>query len=219
MSQSISADLLSQFSGSSLSQISQQVGASEQQTSQAINAALPLLLGALGKNAAEPGGAQALFGALQRDHAGGNSPLAAVGGLDIGGLLGSLLGGTAGSSNQASAAPQLNAEGILGHILGGNLSQAQGNLSQATGLNAASIQKLLTILAPIVMSYLGKQVMQGKASSADELGSMLGQERSQIQQQGGLAGNLLNSVLDQNGDGKLDVGDLLKFGTSLLNRK
>ncbi len=43
----------------------------------------------------------------------------------------------------------------------------------------------------------------------------LEQERAQAQQQGGLGGDLLGSLLDQNGDGKLDVGDLFKLGSSL----
>ena len=33
---------------------------------------------------------------------------------------------------------------------------------------------------------------------------------------GGAAGGILGSLLDQNGDGKLDVGDLFKLGGSLL---
>ena len=37
-----------------------------------------------------------------------------------------------------------------------------------------------------------------------------------MQNQGGLGGGLLNAVLDQNGDGKLDLSDLLKIGGSLL---
>ena len=49
----------------------------------ALAGALPLLLGALGRNASQPAGAESLFGALERDHAGSS---------DLGGLLGSVLG-------------------------------------------------------------------------------------------------------------------------------
>ncbi|HBP04040.1 MAG TPA: calcium-binding protein, partial [Stenotrophomonas sp.] len=43
--------------------------------------------------------------------------------------------------------------------------------------------------------------------------------KQQVQQQGGLAGGLLGSLLDQDGDGQLGVGDLLKLGGNLLGGK
>ncbi|MFC3217273.1 DUF937 domain-containing protein [Comamonas sp. JC664] len=73
--------------------MAQSLGQSEAQTEQAVQAAVPMMLGALGNNAQSAGGASALFEALQRDHgaAGG-----AGAGPDLGGLLGSLLGGGGG---------------------------------------------------------------------------------------------------------------------------
>lgn len=166
-----------------------------------------MLLGALGRNAQQPQGAADLFGALQRDHAG------AGGGMDLGGLLGSLLGG---GGSTGGAGSQVDAGGILGHIFGGAQSRAENGLGQATGLGGAQVSQLLQILAPIVMAFLASRTQQGGGMDAGGLGSMLGQEASRIQDQGGPAGGLLNAVLDQNGDGKLDLGDLLKVGGSLL---
>ena len=74
---------------------------------------------------------------------------------------------------------------------------------------------IIFMLAPLVMSFLANRV-QSQGMGANDLGSVLGQERSQIQAQGGAAGGILGSLLDQNGDGKLDMGDLLKIGGSLL---
>ena len=51
---------------------------------------------------------------------------------------------------------------------------------------------------------------------AGSLGQTLGQERERVQQQGGLGGGLLGSLLDQDGDGQLGMGDLLKVGGSLF---
>ncbi|MDO8717380.1 MAG: calcium-binding protein, partial [Polaromonas sp.] len=51
---------------------------------------------------------------------------------------------------------------------------------------------------------------------AGSLGQTLGQERERVQQQGGLGGGLLGSLLDQDGDGQVGMGDLLKMGGSLL---
>jgi len=62
--------LMNQLSGGGLQQISQQVGADEETTGQAISAAIPLLITALARNASQPAGADALHNALQ-DHDGG----------------------------------------------------------------------------------------------------------------------------------------------------
>ena len=80
---SLTDDLASQLQGPPMQQVAQQLGIDSSQASGAISAALPLLLGALGRNASQPQGAEALFGTLQKNHAG----------LDLGGVLGSVLGG------------------------------------------------------------------------------------------------------------------------------
>ena len=203
-SSSLSDELLAQLQGAPLQQLAQQMGAGTDETEQAVAAALPMMLGAMGQNAAQPQGASALFGALKRDH---NSD----GGLDLGGLLGSLLGGGASTGN-AAAAP--DGAAILGHIFGNNQERAESSLGQATGLGGNAGQ-LLKLLAPIVMAYLAQRVSAG-GMDAGNLGQTLGQERERMQQQGGLGGGLLGSLLDQDGDGQLGMGDLLKMGGSLL---
>ena len=228
MNGSLIDDLMGQLQGPSLGPIAQQLGTDADTAGQAIAAALPMLVGALGRNAQQPGGAGALFEALQRDHAGS-------GAMDLGGLLSGLLGGAgagAGSAGMggmggmgdlqgsvlgggAPASRQLDAGGILGHILGGAQPRAEAGLSQATGLDMGQAGKLLMMLAPIVMAALARRVNAGQLD-AGGLGDVLGQERAQLQQQGGLGGGLMNAVLDQNGDGQLDLGDLLKLGGSLL---
>ncbi len=89
-------DLASQLRGEPVQQVAQQLGLDPAQASSAVDAALPLLMGALGRNASQPEGAQALFGALQNDHAGG----------DLGSVLGAVLGG---AQNR-----QTDGAGILG---------------------------------------------------------------------------------------------------------
>ena len=196
---SLTDDLLSQLQGAPLQQVSQQLGLNPAQASGAISAALPLLMGALGNNAAKPQGAEALFGALSNNHSG----------LDIGSVLGAVLGGSGGGAATDGA-------GILGHIFGGNQQRAETGLAQATGLSASGSNQLLKILAPIVMAYLAKRVLSGGQGNAAGLSQILGQEKRQVQQQGGIGGGLLGSVLDQDGDGQFGVSDLIKLGSGLL---
>ncbi|MCF7752703.1 DUF937 domain-containing protein [Bacillus subtilis subsp. subtilis] len=199
--ESLAASLFQQLQqGPALQQVSQQLGIDQNQASGAVGAALPLLLGAMGRNAQQPQGAEALLGALQRDHA------PAGGGFDLGGLLGSVLGGGGGGGNASNGA------GILGHVFGGNSDRAAQGLSQATGLDSSKTSQLLAILAPIVMSYLAQRFASG--GNPGQLSQALGQEA-----QAASGGGLLTSVLDQDGDGQLGIGDLLKLGGGLLGGK
>ena len=200
-SPSLVEELMSRLQGAPLQQMAQQLGTDPAQTEQAVGTALPLLLGTLGRNVAQPEGAANLFGALQRDH--GNT-------LDLGGLLGSMLGSGGGAS--ASAVPDGGA--ILGHIFGGQRQQAEAGLGQATGLGPQAGQ-LLQMLAPVVMAFLAQRT-RGGGLDAGGLGQVLGQEKEQLRNQGGLGGGLLGSLLDQDGDGQVGMGDLLKIGGSLL---
>lgn len=217
-------ELMGQLQGPALEQMAGQLGANPAQTGQAVSAALPLLLGALGRNAQQTGGAQALLGALQRDHAG-------QGALDMGGLLGSLLGGGGATQGGAAgglggllggllgggqpASRQMDGGGILEHMLGSARPRAEASLGQSTGLSSGQAGKLLMMLAPMVMGALGKRVSAG-GMDATGLSQLLGQEQAHMGQQGNAAGGLLTALLDQDGDGKLDMNDLVQLGSKLL---
>ena len=204
LSSSLADELMAQLQGAPLQQLAQQLGTDTEQAQQAVGAALPLMLGAMSQNVAQPQGADALLGALQRDHSAG-------GGLDLGGLLGSLLGGGASAGN---ASPAADGAAILGHIFGGNQQRAETGLGQATGLGAQAVP-LLQMLAPIVMAFLAQRA-NASGMDAGGLGQVLGQERERAQQPGGIGGGLLGSLLDQDGDGQVGLGDLIKIGGGLL---
>ena len=207
--QSLVSELMAQLQGAPMQQMAQQLGADRQQIQTAVGAALPLLLGALGRNAAQPQGAADLMGALQRDHAAAMPQ--GLGGL--GDLLGAVLGGAGGA-----ASPAGQGAAILGHILGGSQQQAQDSLGQATGLGGQTAGQLLSMLAPIVMAFLAQRVQAGNMH-AGSLGQSLEPERAQAQNAGGLGGGLLGSLLDQDGDGKLGASDLFKLGSAFLNNR
>lgn len=210
--------------------MAQRIGASPQQTQRAIQAALPLLIGQMARNSAEPQGARALQGALQRDHAG----------VDLGGLLGSVLGGMSGDSRGAGtgggggllgsvlgavlggggggapAAPRGvdplgDGAAILGHIFGQRQPRVTQGVAQVGGLNGAQSSQLLAMLAPIVMAVLAR-MMQNRGGDADALGGLLGGEARQVRQQDG---GLLGAVLDRDGDGDVDLSDLMQNGQLL----
>lgn len=205
---SITEGLLGQLQGQPLQQMGQQLGLSSAQTASAVAAALPLLIGALGRNSSQPQGAQSLFGALQSDHSG----------QEIGNVLGSVLGG-GGQGAQ-----------ILGHIFGQRQQVATQGLGAATGLGPDRANALLRLLAPLAMAYIAKRMYDHRTANAaagnaansaapvpaepspQSLGRQLGEEEQRITQQGGLGGRLLGAVLDRNHDGKVDFSDLMGLG-------
>ena len=188
-------DELNQYlQGEPLAQISQQLGVPQAQVANAAQAALPLLLGALGRNASQANGAEALFGALQKDHAG----------VDLGSVLGAVLGG-GGQGDR-----------ILAHVFGGRQSRAEDALGTATGLGGDRAGQLLRMLAPLVLAYLARRLFSQQAASPALLGDVLGQEHQRVIEDREGSGGLLGAVLDQDGDGQLGLGDLLKIGGGLF---
>jgi hypothetical protein len=207
--------------------IARQIGATPQQTERAIHAALPLLIGQMARNTADPRGAQSLHGALQRDHAG----------VDLGGLLGSVLGGMHGNARGAAASgdggllggvlgavlgggdtsgarasdPLSDGAAILGHIFGARQPRVAQGVGQVGGLDGSQSSRLLAMLAPIVMAVLAR-MMQNRGGDAGALGGLLGGEAREVRQQDG---GLLGAVLDRDGDGDVDLSDLLQNGQLL----
>ncbi|HEX6861425.1 MAG TPA: DUF937 domain-containing protein [Thermoanaerobaculia bacterium] len=192
-------DLVNQeLSGPRLSQMSRQLGISEDQTREALPAALAALTGGLAENAARPQGAQQLANALNKDHDGG--------------LLDSLdgfLGGGGGGGLGAGAA-------ILGHVFGQRRQKVEGNLGRATGLNPQTMASLLAMLAPIVMAYLGRQQRQ-KQLDPGGLADVLGQQRQRIEQVP-QARTGLGALLDLDGDGQV-MDDLANLAGGLFGNK
>ena len=179
-----------QLGGGNLSRISQQIGADEGATQNAIGMALPVLVGGLARNASQPAGAAALDRALD-NHDGGL--------LDN---LGQLLGGQGAPWSSGGA-------GILGHILGAKQAPVEQGIGKATGLTSQQVGRLMMMLAPIVMAALARaRSSQGAANAS--AGSVLQREQSSLDRQvpGGLGG--LASILDRDGDGQIadDIANL-----------
>ncbi|MFC4427431.1 DUF937 domain-containing protein [Deinococcus navajonensis] len=146
-----------------LNQASQTVGTrlgtSPQQTEAAMEAALPLLLGALSRNAQTPEGAQALSGALNRHD--GQA-------LDLFG--------------QGQLPDPHDGQQILGHVFGNQQYAAANAVSQRAGIDPQLAMQVLMMLAPLVMNYLGRQRQHqggglpqgGGGMGGFDIGSILG---------------------------------------------
>lgn len=167
-----------------------QIGAEPGPTQNAIGAALPLLVGALAQNSAQPSGAAALFGALGRHD---------------GSILGDLASALMSPSHSDTGL------GILGHVLGGSQSRAADGVAQASGLSSDQSSKLLVLLAPIVLGVLGKLVSSG-GHDASSMAGLLGGDHARVQEH---APGLLGALLDQNHDGNV-TDDALRIGAGLL---
>lgn len=215
MNTGLTDELYSQLEGAPLQGIAQKLGIGPAQMAGAVSAALPLLLGALGRNSQQPQGAQSLFGALEQDHRG----------VDMTSLLGSVLGG----NHSAPGTGMDQGSKILGHVFGNQQPRVTQSLGQVTGLGSDKSKRLLELLAPVVMAYVAKQLFNRRqahaasgatasapAASPQVLGQVLGQETQRVRQQGGIAGGLLGSVLDRDGDGDVDFNDLIKAGGQVL---
>ena len=191
-------DLLGQDQGDqALGQISQNIGAEPSLTSSAISMALPMLINAMG-NKAQSGDAGELTNAITQNDGGLLSNL---------GGLGSLLGG-GGQSSAASS--------ILGMLLGGNQSNAANQISQHSGLGVGQVANLLMMLAPLVMSYFGKQQSQQGLNTGGILDMLTGHQQ-QVQQAPQANQGILGSLLDSNHDGSSmdDIASMaLKYMTN-----
>lgn len=227
--------ITSELGAGDLAKLGSAIGASPQQTQSAVAAALPALIGGLARNTRTTEGANSLASALERDHVPSlESQFQSLGGDALGGLVSSFLGGgqqaqgsNQGLGNLLGAAVSIMAQsgsdkpkaldgaGILGHILGGRRNNVEQGVAKASGLDLATVAKLLPALAPIVMSALGS-LKKGQQLDAGGLAGMLAQEEQQLakgssRNQGGLA-----DLLDMDNDGSM-VDELVAAGGALAN--
>ena len=179
-----------QVAGAAARSMAQRLGVSEATAQRAVQIAVPLIVAALARNAAQPGGAQELHQAVNNDHDGS--------------IFGNLLGYFNNQQQTADGA------GILGHVLGKQQAPIQNNLAQAAGLDPSTAGSILEMVAPLVMGAVG-QAQQQNNLDAGGLSQYLDSQKQEAEETAPDLMGALNSMLDSNRDGSSqdDVGRLL----------
>ncbi len=178
---------------SAVKQIGAQLGTDPGTTQSAIAAALPMIVGALARNAQSPDQAGALSNALAKDHDG------------------SILDDVTAHLGQPQ---QTDGDNILSHVLGAKRSSVATGLGQVAGLDAGKAGLLLSMLAPLVMGALGK-AQRERGLDPGGLAGMLGGEQQRAADAAPGVMGMLGKFLDRDGDGSVldDIGGMLnRFG-------
>ncbi len=134
-------------------QLAQALGTDEGTALQAARAVIPTLIGGMQHNAGDLAGEQSLAGALLQHEA---SSLLDGGQVDL------------GQVDTADGAK------IIQHIFGEQTNQLAYALGSRSGGGQSLFQKLLPILAPIVLAYLAKKINAGMQSQSSSGGGILG---------------------------------------------
>jgi len=179
-----------QLGPDAVQQLSRRIGADPGTTGNAVDAALPLLVAALSRQASDPARAAQLANAVEQDHDGS--------------LLDNMSGFLGGSGAPAGG------NGILGHILGQRRGAVEQGIGQTTGLDTSKVAQLLPMLAPIVMAALGRAKRQ-RQLDAGGVATLLTGERERLNERAPGMMGALGRFLDQDGDGQVmdDVGGIL----------
>ncbi|AXG99708.1 DUF937 domain-containing protein [Deinococcus wulumuqiensis] len=157
--------------GRAQQQVSNQLGTDPRQTESALEAAVPLLLGAMTRNAAQPGGLDALAAAVDQH--------------DDSAILGF----------QQGQMPDLNeGQKILGHVFGGQQQAAANALSQRAGINPQMAMQILMMVAPLILSYLSNRSRAQGGQMGGNMGGQMGLPGGMGGQMGGL-GSILGGLL------------------------
>jgi hypothetical protein len=170
-------DLLTGNTGNQVAeQAENKFGISRNQVIALLAVAAPLIISYLRNKSQDSNEAEALNNALDKDHDG------------------SIL-------DDVSQTDARQAEGgsILNHIFGGDKQNVENQLSQNTGISIDKIGPILSMLAPVIMGYIGREKQQnnvGAGGLGDLLGGILGNASNQAQnQQSSPLNDILGSVL------------------------
>ncbi len=186
--------LLQQLGGDGVVQIARSVGVSGGDVTNVLAGAVPAMMAGLTRNTASTGGANALLGALDRDHDGS--------------VLDDVMGYLGGGGSLADGA------GILGHVFGGRQDKVEQAVSRTSGVDMGSVSKIMAMMAPLIMGSLGKAKRQ-QGFDASGLAAALGQQERVARKASPSGMDMIARMLDGDGDGD-SMDDIAKIGAGLL---
>ena len=113
----------------------------------------------------------------------------------------------------------LNGAGILEHVLGRKREPVQQGIGQATGLNTQQVGRLLMMLAPLVMAYLGRR-KRTEGVTANDLGPTLQRERQEVERRAPGLGGILGQIFGgAGGENRPGIGDdLARMAPDILGQ-
>jgi len=187
--------LMEKLGGDTLSQMGRQVGMTEKDTEQAMPEVLAVLTGALARNSAKGGGANALSAALDKDHDGNILD-------DLPNFINNFQSGAG--------------DGILRHVLGDKRGDVEKKVSEGGSFDIGTISKLFTMLAPLVMGMLGRTKKQSGLDIGGLTG-LLGMESKEAERRAPRSTDIFTQLLDADGDGQV-ADDVGKIGMGLLGK-
>ncbi|WP_339701361.1 DUF937 domain-containing protein [uncultured Marixanthomonas sp.] len=195
-------DLLNSDMGKQIiSGISNEAKQPADKTASVLSMGLPILMGAMKKNAKSEQGAAGLMSALSNSKHDGS-------------LLDNLGGFFGGGVNEDS---KIDGLGILGHALGGSQDNVVGALSKKSGMDSNSVMQILQVAAPILLGYLGKEKRQQNVDSQSGITSLLGNMMAgNSQEEQDKEQSLIESLLDGDNDGSIidDVAGMVLGNSS-----
>ena len=186
--------LMGQLGGGGINEIGRAVGLDSGDVSKVLAGAMPAILAGLTRNSSSNSGAAGLLGALDRDHDGS--------------ILDDVMGYLGGGGDLGAGA------GILGHVLGGRQANVEQAISKSSGVDMASVSKILAMVAPLLMGALGKAKREQGLDAAG-LAAALGQQERAARKVSPSAVDMFSRMLDSDGDGD-PMDDIVKMGSGLL---
>ena len=181
---------------------SKETGTSTEKTSSVLSMAMPLLLGAMNKNARSEEGANSLMSALSNKHNGSILD-------NLGGILG---------DNGVDNSVKNDGEGILNHVLGGKQAMIQQTIAQKVGLDPDAVGQILKIAAPIILGFLGRKKNEENINDSGGLSNMLSNLLGSHSGESSGHQSMIEKLLDANGDGSV-IDDVSGMFMGKKNKK
>jgi hypothetical protein len=191
------AELDGLLSAIPIGDIAKQLGIDESVAKAAVGAAVPVIVAGMAANAEDQGGAKSLAGAAER-HAKRGKKLSRVDDIDT-----------------------AEGEKIATNVFGANKPKVEKEVAKASGIDPELIQKIIPIVAPIIIAFIGNMLLKkqgdsGSTESASEsgggigdiLGGLLGGggSSSSSSSSGGGIGDLLGGLLGGGGSSNSSSG-------------